>query len=41
MNEFFIRYDLVKDLGYAPSVEIEDGVDRFVKWYIEYFNVTL
>ena len=33
--------DLVKDLGYAPSVEIEDGVDRFVKWYIDFFNVTL
>ncbi|MBN2418514.1 MAG: NAD-dependent epimerase [Deltaproteobacteria bacterium] len=33
--------DLVKDFGYAPSVEIEEGVDRFVKWYIEYFNVTL
>ena len=33
--------DLVKDFGYAPSVDIEEGVDRFVKWYIEYFNVTL
>ena len=33
--------DLVKDLGYAPSVNIEEGVDRFVKWYIKFFNVTL
>ncbi len=33
--------DLVKDFGYAPSVDIEEGVDRFVKWYIEYFKVTL
>ncbi len=33
--------DLVNDFGYAPSVEIEEGVDRFVKWYIEYFNVNL
>jgi len=31
--------DLVNDFGYAPSVEVEEGVDRFVKWYIDYFNV--
>jgi len=30
--------DLVEDLGYAPSVGIEEGVDRFVKWYREYFK---
>ncbi len=33
--------DLVSDLGYAPSVEVEEGVDRFVKWYVDYFNVDL
>ena len=33
--------DLVEDLGYAPSVDIEDGVDRFIKWYLDFFNVTL
>lgn len=31
--------DLVKELGYAPSVNVMDGVDRFVKWYIDFFNV--
>lgn len=31
--------DLAADLGYAPSVEIEEGVDRFVKWYREYFKI--
>ena len=31
--------DLVKDLGYAPSVNVVDGVDRFVKWYIDFFKV--
>jgi UDP-glucuronate 4-epimerase len=31
--------DLVKDLGYAPSVNVADGVERFVKWYIEFFKV--
>jgi UDP-glucuronate 4-epimerase len=30
--------DLVADLGYAPSVGIEEGVDRFVKWYLDYFK---
>lgn len=33
--------DLVSDFGYAPSVDIEEGVDRFVKWYLDFFNVTL
>ncbi|NLD35512.1 MAG: NAD-dependent epimerase [Desulfatiglans sp.] len=31
--------DLVKDLGYAPSVNVVDGVERFVKWYIDFFKV--
>jgi UDP-glucuronate 4-epimerase len=31
--------DLVKDLGYAPSVDVREGVKRFVEWYKKYFNV--
>jgi UDP-glucuronate 4-epimerase len=31
--------DLVEDLGYAPSVGVEEGVARFVAWYREYFKV--
>jgi len=30
--------DLISDFGYAPSVEVEEGIDRFVKWYVEYFK---
>jgi UDP-glucuronate 4-epimerase len=30
--------DLVKDMDYAPSVEIREGVDRFIKWYLEYYR---
>jgi len=30
--------DLVEDMGYAPSVGIEEGVERFVKWYLGYFK---
>ena len=29
--------DLVKDFGYAPSITIQEGVDRFVKWYMDFF----
>jgi UDP-glucuronate 4-epimerase len=33
--------DLVKDLGYAPSVDVVDGVGRFVEWYVDFFKVKL
>jgi UDP-glucuronate 4-epimerase len=29
---------LRRDVGYAPSTSIEEGVARFVAWYREYFN---
>ncbi|KRE88478.1 capsular biosynthesis protein CpsI [Frateuria sp. Soil773] len=29
---------LRRDVGYAPSTPIEEGVARFVKWYREYFE---
>jgi UDP-glucuronate 4-epimerase len=31
--------DLIKDLGYAPSVTIQEGIDRFIRWYLEFFNI--
>jgi len=31
--------DLVRDMNYSPGVEIREGVERFVKWYLEYFKV--
>lgn len=31
--------DLVKDLGYAPSVSIQEGIDRFVEWYLDFFDI--
>ena len=31
--------DLVKDINYSPSVEVREGVDRFIKWYMDYFKV--
>lgn len=31
--------DLAQDIGFRPSTTIEDGIERFVKWYREYHNV--
>ncbi|BCX82649.1 UDP-glucuronate 4-epimerase [Methylomarinovum caldicuralii] len=30
--------DLMRDVGYAPSVTIEEGIPRFVAWYLEYYG---
>jgi UDP-glucuronate 4-epimerase len=30
--------DLVRDLGYKPATSVQDGVDRFIAWYREFFN---
>ena len=31
--------DLVRDLDYSPRVEIKEGVESFVKWYLDYFKI--
>ncbi|QKT04815.1 NAD-dependent epimerase [Ectothiorhodospiraceae bacterium 2226] len=31
--------DLARDVGYQPSVPVEEGVRRFVEWYREYHGV--
>jgi len=31
--------DLVKHFGYAPSITVEEGVKRFVAWYLEYYGL--
>lgn len=31
--------DLVEDLGYKPATSIQEGVDRFVDWYLDFFKV--
>ena len=30
--------DLVKDFGYKPSVTVHEGINRFVKWYMDFFG---
>jgi UDP-glucuronate 4-epimerase len=31
--------DLVQDVGFKPNTSIETGIERFVAWYREYYNV--
>ena len=30
--------DLVEDLGYKPSTPIQEGIDKFVDWYLDFFK---
>jgi UDP-glucuronate 4-epimerase len=31
--------DLERDVGFRPQTPIERGIDRFVSWYRDYYNV--
>ena len=31
--------DLVADLNYAPTVSVQEGVKRFIDWYLDFFKV--
>ncbi len=31
--------DLVEDLGYKPATPIQEGVEKFVKWYRDFYHV--
>ena len=31
--------DLEKDINFKPKTSIEEGLDKFVKWYKAYYNV--
>jgi UDP-glucuronate 4-epimerase len=30
---------LITDVGYKPNTSIEQGVEQFVKWYLEYYKL--
>jgi UDP-glucuronate 4-epimerase len=30
--------DLVRDVGYRPSTPVEEGVAKFVAWYLDYYR---
>ncbi|MFN3839518.1 MAG: NAD-dependent epimerase [Cyclobacteriaceae bacterium] len=31
--------DLMRDAGFKPNTKIEEGIEKFVTWYKEYYNV--
>ena len=31
--------DLVESLGYAPKTSVQEGINNFVKWYVEFFGI--
>jgi len=31
--------DLIRDLDYKPETTIKEGVDKFIDWYLDFFNV--
>ena len=33
--------DLVKDLGYKPQTPVQEGVDKFIDWYLDFFKVSV
>jgi len=30
--------DLMRDIGYAPSTPLDTGIERFVRWYVDYYG---
>ena len=30
--------DLARDVGYAPATPVEVGIERFVRWYLDYYR---
>lgn len=32
--------DLMRDAGFRPAINIEDGIERFVTWFKEYYQIT-
>ncbi len=31
--------DLIKDVNYKPTTSVEEGIGRFVEWYLDYYKV--
>ena len=30
--------DLIEDMGYKPQTPIQEGVNRFIDWYLEFYE---
>ena len=33
--------DLIDDLDYKPETPIQEGIDNFIDWYLEFFNIKM
>ena len=33
--------DLIEDLGYAPNTPIQEGINKFIDWYMGFYNIKL
>lgn len=33
--------DLIQDLDYKPNTNIQDGINKFIDWYLEFFDIKL
>jgi UDP-glucuronate 4-epimerase len=31
--------DLIQNMGYTPATSLEEGVEKFVDWYLDYFEI--
>ena len=31
--------DLIETLGYAPETSFQDGITKFVEWYLDFFGI--
>ena len=31
--------DLVENLGYKPATPIQEGINKFVDWYLDFFQI--
>jgi UDP-glucuronate 4-epimerase len=30
--------DLMREVGFKPATPIKDGIERFIKWYRDYYR---
>ncbi len=33
--------DLVEDLGYKPETPVQDGINKFIDWYLDFFGIKM
>jgi UDP-glucuronate 4-epimerase len=31
--------ELIKNMGYTPATTMEEGIGKFVEWYLEFYEI--